>query len=68
MYTIVEAAKANDLNPRKYLRYLYDKLPQGSLPTECLPWIETDKLPVADWSLPFAVSTYLTLLYKTKIR
>ena len=40
MYTIVETAKANGLNPRKFFRYLYDKLPQGVPPEECLPWLE----------------------------
>jgi hypothetical protein len=38
VYSIVETAKANELNPSKYLKFLLDRLSQGANPEECLPW------------------------------
>jgi transposase len=40
VYSIVETAKANGLNPYEYLRFLLEQLPQGIAPEDCLPWGE----------------------------
>jgi transposase len=38
VYSIVETAKANGLNPFEYLKFLLERLPQGIAPEDCLPW------------------------------
>ena len=38
IYSLVETAKANGLNPFSYLKFLLEKLPNGSSPEECFPW------------------------------
>jgi len=38
VYSIVETAKANELNPFEYLKFLLERLPQGVSPESCLPW------------------------------
>ena len=37
IYSLVETAKTNGLNPASYLEYLLTALPRGSLPGDCLP-------------------------------
>ena len=49
IYSMVETAKENGLDPRKYLQYLFEKMPQIKLKDEkaldeLLPWSETTKL------------------------
>ena len=39
IYSLVETAKTNGLNPASYLEYLLNALPRGSLPKDCLPWL-----------------------------
>ena len=39
IYSLVETAKTNGLNPASYLEYLLTALPRGSLPGDCLPWL-----------------------------
>ena len=39
IYSLVETAKTNGLNPASYLEYLLTALPRGSLPRDCLPWL-----------------------------
>ena len=39
IYSLVETAKTNGLNPAIYLEYLLTALPRGSLPGDCLPWL-----------------------------
>ena len=39
IYSLVETAKTNGLNPAKYLEYLLTALPRGSQPEDCLPWL-----------------------------
>lgn len=39
IYSLVETAKTNGLNPASYLEYLLTALPRGSLPKDCLPWL-----------------------------
>ncbi|MDY2808449.1 MAG: transposase [Oscillospiraceae bacterium] len=39
IYSLVETAKTNGLNPASYLEYLLNALPRGSLPGDCLPWL-----------------------------
>ncbi len=41
VYSIVETAKANGLNPFLYLKFLLERLPQGVPVEECLPWAST---------------------------
>lgn len=46
IYSIVETAKANQLNPLKYLTYLFEHLPQVDLDVQesldqFLPWSKT---------------------------
>lgn len=46
IYSVVETAKANGLDPFRYLTYLFEKMPQLADPDQCedlLPWSE--KLP-----------------------
>lgn len=38
VYSIVETAKANGLNPFAYLKFLLEQLPNGHSPEECFPW------------------------------
>jgi len=38
VYSLVETAKANGLDPFKYLKFLFERLPQGASPEDCLPW------------------------------
>jgi hypothetical protein len=57
IYSIVESAKANNLNPFLYLTFLFEKLPQLSdLSNEqeldkLMPWSKT--LPISQLGLPF---------------
>ena len=49
IYSIVETAKENGLDPRKYLQYLFEKMPQINIKdekalNELLPWSETIQL------------------------
>ncbi|MBC8574746.1 transposase domain-containing protein, partial [Jingyaoa shaoxingensis] len=48
VYTIVEMAKANDLNTYKYLTYLLSQRPNDKMSDEQLeqlaPWSETAKM------------------------
>lgn len=37
IYSIIETAKANNLNPQAYLEQIFEKLQQGCAPTECMP-------------------------------
>ena len=39
IYSLVETAKINGLNPASYLEYLLTALPRGSQPEDCLPWM-----------------------------
>ena len=39
IYSLVETAKTNGLNPASYLEYLLTALPRGSLLKDCLPWL-----------------------------
>ena len=39
IYSLVETAKTNGLNPAKYLEYLLTALPCGNLSGDCLPWL-----------------------------
>ena len=39
IYSLVETAKTNGLNPESYLQYILTTLPRGSLPGDCLPWL-----------------------------
>ena len=39
IYSLVETAKINGLNPASYLEYLLTALPRGSQPEDCLPWL-----------------------------
>ena len=39
IYSLVETAKINGLNPASYLEYLLTALPCGSQPEDCLPWL-----------------------------
>lgn len=39
IYSLVETAKTNGLNPASYLEYLLTALPRGSRPGDCLPWL-----------------------------
>ena len=39
IYSLVETAKTNGLNPASYLEYLLTALPRGSRPEDCLPWL-----------------------------
>ena len=39
IYSLVETAKTNGLNPASYLQYILTTLPRGSLPGDCLPWL-----------------------------
>jgi len=46
IYSIVETAKENGLNPFRYLEYLFEKMPNVDIQDECvldelLPWSET---------------------------
>ena len=41
IYSLVETAKTNGLNPASYLQYILTTLPRGSLPGDCLPWLPT---------------------------
>jgi transposase len=38
VYSLIETAKANGLDPFKYLEFLFERLPQGASPQESLPW------------------------------
>jgi len=38
IYSIVETAKANGMNPFAYLKFLLERLPNGCSAEECLPW------------------------------
>ena len=46
-YTIIETAKVNNLNPSKYLNYLFEKLPNTDfirnpdVLVDFLPWAKT---------------------------
>lgn len=40
VYSIVETAKANGLKPFEYLKFLLERLPQGSSAEDCLPWAD----------------------------
>lgn len=49
IYSMVETAKENKLDPRKYLQFLFEKMPQLNLKDEkvldeLLPWSETAQL------------------------
>lgn len=44
LYSIVETAKANGLQPFRYLNFLLERLPHGSHPEDCLPWITAVQL------------------------
>ena len=39
IYSLVETAKINGLNPASYLEFLLTALPRGSQPEDCLPWL-----------------------------
>ena len=39
IYSLVETAKINGLNPASYLEYLLTALPRGNQPEDCLPWL-----------------------------
>ena len=39
IYSLVETAKTNGLNPAKYLEYLLTALPRGNQPEACFPWL-----------------------------
>ena len=39
IYSLVETAKTNGLNPASYLEYLLNALPRSSLPKDYLPWL-----------------------------
>ena len=41
IYSIVETAKANGLEPFEYLKFLLESLPVGCPPQDCLPWVVT---------------------------
>lgn len=41
VYSIIETAKANDLKPYEYLKFLLERLPQGEAVRSCLPWGKT---------------------------
>ncbi len=41
IYSIVETAKANGLNPFSYLKFLLERLPNGNSLEECFPWAVT---------------------------
>ena len=38
VYSIVETAKANGLKPYEYIKFLLERLPQGTATEDCLPW------------------------------
>jgi hypothetical protein len=38
VYSIVETAKANGLDPFKSLKFLFERLSQGVPMEKCLPW------------------------------
>ncbi|HHV41688.1 MAG TPA: transposase domain-containing protein [Clostridiaceae bacterium] len=49
IYSIVELAKENGLNPFNYLKYLFEKLPNIDIQDqysiyELLPWLSTQSL------------------------
>jgi transposase len=48
LYSLIETAKANNLEPYAYLRYIFDKLPFASVLEDyetLLPWnVTTDQL------------------------
>ncbi len=37
MYSLIETAKANELEPYWYLKYLFENLPEARLPTSLKP-------------------------------
>ena len=47
VYSIIEAAKTNGLNPFQYLKYFFEHLPNADIqqhpehPDDVLPWNET---------------------------
>ncbi len=44
IYSLVETAKMNGLNPFAYLKFLLENLPNGTPPSHCLPWLDGVKL------------------------